>query len=70
VDVEHQRLKGGTTMRLFLSLLGTVVVMVLLLFAVGLLGGIGTVELTLWAVLLLAVVAVVTARSRRGASSQ
>jgi hypothetical protein len=55
-------------MKLFLNLLGTLVVMALLLFAVGLLGGVGTVELTLWAVLLVAALAVVTVRSRRGAS--
>lgn len=55
-------------MRLFLNLLGTVVVMVLLLFAVGLLGGIGTVELSLWAALLLVALVVVAVRSRRHSS--
>jgi len=38
--------------KLFLNLLSTLVVMVLVLFAVALLGGVGTVELTIWAVLL------------------
>jgi hypothetical protein len=55
--------------KLFFDLLRTLVVMVLLLFAAGLLGGVGTVELTLWTVLLLVALAVVVTRSRRGASS-
>jgi hypothetical protein len=59
-------------MKLALNLLVTAAVMVLLLLAVGLLGGVGTIELWLWLGLLvvaLVVVAKRTDRSGQGASS-
>ena len=56
-------------MKLTLNLLLTLALMVVVLFAVGLLGGIGTVELGLWVLLLVASLVVVAWRSRQGASS-
>ena len=69
MDVDHQRLKGEATVKLALNLLLTFVVMVLLLFAVGLLGGVGTIELGLWLALLVIALVLVTRRSRPGTSS-
>jgi hypothetical protein len=68
VVVDHQRLKGEATVKSVLNLLATFVVMVLLLFAVGLLGGVGTVELWLWIALLITSLVVVARRSRPGSS--
>jgi hypothetical protein len=56
-------------MRLAGRLLGTIVFMVLVLLFVGVLGGIGTVELTIWLVLLVAALVAVGVRTRRPASS-
>jgi hypothetical protein len=53
-------------MRLALNLFLTVVLMVVLLLAVGLLGGIGTVELWLWVGLLVLALVVVGWRTSRG----
>jgi hypothetical protein len=55
-------------MKLVWNLALTLGVMVLLLFAAGLLGGIGEVELLVWAVLLVAALTVVGWRSRTRAS--
>jgi hypothetical protein len=52
-------------MKLALNLVVTFGLMVLVLLAVGLLGGVGTVELGIWFVLLVVVMVVVAKRSRR-----
>jgi len=57
--------------KLALNLLLTVVLMLVLLFAVGLLGGVGSVELVLWAALLVVALVVVgrrTSRAGKGAA--
>jgi hypothetical protein len=51
-------------MTLFRRVLTVIAVMVLLLFAVGLMGGVGTVELSLWSVALAVVLFIVVRRSR------
>ena len=56
-------------MRLALNLLVTFVGMVIMLYAVALLGGVGTVELSLWTVMLVAALVVVARRSRHKVSS-
>lgn len=56
-------------MRLAVRLLTAFGLMVVLLFAVGLLGGIGSVELSIWVVLLVVVLVTVGIRSRRRPSS-
>ena len=61
-------MRGGAAVKLFINLLSAFVVMVLLLWAVALLGGVGTVELSIWAVLLVAVLVAVAIRSRRTTS--
>jgi hypothetical protein len=61
-------MRGGESKKLVFNLLATFVVMVLLLFAVALLGGVGTVELALWAALLVISLAVVAKRSGQGSS--
>jgi ABC-type dipeptide/oligopeptide/nickel transport system permease subunit len=56
--------------KLVLNLVMTFALMVLVLLAVGLLGGVGTVELSIWFVVLIVVaMAVVARRSRRQVSS-
>jgi hypothetical protein len=52
-------------MKLVVNLLVTFGLMLVLLLAVGLLGGVGTVELVLWSALLVVVLAVVARRSSR-----
>lgn len=47
------------------NLLIAALLMLALLFAVALMGGMGTVELSIWVVLLIAVLTVVATRSRR-----
>jgi hypothetical protein len=56
-------------MKLALNLLLTFGLMVVVLYAVALLGGVGTVELGIWFVLLVVAMAVVVKRSRRQVSS-
>jgi hypothetical protein len=56
-------------MKLALNLVLTFGLMVLVLLAVGLLGGVGTVELGIWVVLLVVALVVVARRSRRQVSS-
>jgi hypothetical protein len=55
-------------MKLALNLVVTFGLMVLVLVAVGLLGGVGTVELGIWFVLLVVAMVVVAKRSRRQVS--
>jgi hypothetical protein len=55
--------------KLVLNLVMTFGLMVLVLLAVGLLGGVGTVELGIWFVVLVVAMAVVARRSRRQLSS-
>jgi hypothetical protein len=52
-------------MKLAVRLLGTFVFMVLVLLFIGVLSGIGTVELGIWAILLVAALAAVGLRTRR-----
>ncbi|MDX6373663.1 MAG: hypothetical protein QOD98_2651 [Nocardioidaceae bacterium] len=56
-------------MKLALNLLLTFGLMVIVLYAVALLGGVGTVELGIWFVLLVVAMVVVARRSRRQVSS-
>jgi hypothetical protein len=56
-------------MRVVVRLLATFGLMVVLLVAVALLGGVGSVELGIWAVLLVVALVVVGVRSRRPTSS-
>ena len=56
-------------MRLVVRLLTAFALMVALLWATALLGGVGTVELSIWTVLLVVALVVVVVRSRRHASS-
>jgi hypothetical protein len=56
-------------MRLVARLLATFGLMVVLLVAVALLGGVGTVELSIWAVLLVMALVTVGVRSRRPTTS-
>jgi hypothetical protein len=56
-------------MKLALNLVVTFGLMVLVLAAVGLLGGVGRVELGIWFVLLVVAMVVVVKRSRRQVSS-
>jgi hypothetical protein len=55
--------------KLVLNLLMTFGLMVLVLLAVGLLGGVGTVELGIWLLVLVVAMVVVARRSRRQVSS-
>ena len=55
-------------MKLVWNLLVTFALMVAVLLAVGLLGGVGGVELSIWALLLVVALVVVGVRSRRQAS--
>jgi hypothetical protein len=56
-------------MRLVVRLLTAFGLMVVVLLAVALLGGVGTVELSIWTVLLVVVLVMVVVRSRRTTSS-
>ena len=56
-------------MRLVVRLLTAFALMVAFLWATALLGGVGTVELSIWTVLLVVVLVVVVVRTRRHASS-
>lgn len=55
-------------MKLVARLLTALGLMVVLLFAVALLGGVGTVELSIWAILLVVVLVAVGVRTRRRTS--
>jgi hypothetical protein len=56
-------------MKLALNLVWTFGLMVLVLFGVALLGGVGTIELGIWLLLLLVAMAVVAKRTRREVTS-